>query len=345
MTEYRKPAPTRRVVAPFAISIPKVSRRAPATAATVSRRKRREASGTVPPDENYAGGGGTHLKHVEFLANKLALTLDNKTDPKVVCGPCHGEGAGSTNHLNTTHGASTWGNASRAYVNLAVRTYSSWGATPKYGGSNLPTAGTGDAMDLTDSRCANVDCHGTNETDDAAVKVSWSLPTDDADVEGPSGGNAIDAPERTKVCAACHDKTPADIRVYNAAGTLVWGSTLSGAAGYTSDAVSAAANYFGTLSGYSRGGHGDIAGIQAEDPPVNSDGNHDSSAPMDCTACHVSTAAHIPTVSPDWHRLGWTGTPTGQNLQRRVHERSCHSVSDYKRISPRQLYRQRHGYA
>jgi hypothetical protein len=283
--------------------------------------------GTVPPDENYTGGGGTHLKHVQFLANKLSLTLNNKTDPKVVCGPCHGEGAGSTNHLNTTKGAGAWGDSTRQSVNIAVRTYSSWGTGPTYRGVALPTTGNNAAMDMTNSRCANLDCHGVNETNDAAVNVSWKLP---ADVEGPSGGNAVDAPERTKVCGACHDKTPANIRVYNAAGTLVWGSTLTGAAGYTSDAVNAAANYFGTLSGYSRGGHGDIAKIQTEDPFVNSDGNHDSSSPIDCTACHVSTAAHIPTVSPDWHRLGWTGTPTGQNLQDVCTNASCHSVNDYK---------------
>jgi hypothetical protein len=135
-------------------------------------------------------------------------------------------------------------------------------------------------MDAANSRCVALDCHGQPA---AGENLNWFSPITD-------GAGASDGLAKSQACKGCHDQTPSQWRVYDAGGTLA----------YTGNASNAAANYYRTLSGYSRGGHGD-AGIQNEDPFVNSAPG--STTPIDCTACHADGADHFPSASGNRNRL------------------------------------------
>ena len=241
--------------------------------------------------ENYAGGGGPHFRHVSALKAKLA----NSVDPIEICGPCHGDGAGTTNHNGSNNGPGAWPITARASLNIRVRaTGNSWDgmtADPRsatYGGGAVNVAGTsppGNAVDATDSRCGGVDCHGNPDPGDADEILSWNLDVAD------DPGDAEDGLNKSRTCEGCHDETPSEWRVYDLGG---------GSAVYTGSAPNAAVNYYGPWSGYSRGGHGD-AEIQNEDPGVDSDPSH--ATPIDCTACHSDAAAHFPEAAANLHRL------------------------------------------
>jgi hypothetical protein len=248
---------------------------------------------------------------VEFLKSKLAAT----DEAQEICGPCHGSGAGSVDHNPDGRGTGQWGTAGRARVNIRVKsaTQNSWDGMPgdpaaaTYGGNPVTTTGTtppAAAMTVANSRCVAVDCHG-NPT--AAENLSWM--TDVTDGSGPSDGLG-----KSQVCAGCHDRTAAHLRVYVKTG----GATPS----YTGAARDAAANYYGTVSGYSRGGHGD-PGIQNEDPFINS---ASGTTPVDCTACHADGAAHFPAVAGNLHRLR---TITIENTSGTGLCNECHARTTY----------------
>ena len=278
----------------------------------------------APPLQNYAGGGGPHLEHVNFIASKTGITVPVSQDdsPEVLCAPCHGTGAGSTNHMAASAGGA-WADGIRQQVDIAVRTdYSSWSTTqtPTYGGGSrtLPVkaASSATAMTNDNSRCGNIDCHGTldTRTEDSAVKVSWYLANDTTTDDSPS--DPEDGLERSKVCQACHDENPADLRVYNEAGSVVHDNTS-----YISKGVNAAAVYFGTPSGYGRGGHGDpgISSVPTghEYEVVQSSSN---TAPIDCTACHAATSTetqgdHFPADSVNNPNRLKTGYRSGSDIQ------------------------------
>jgi len=244
---------------------------------------------TTPPQENYTGGGGAHAKHVDFLIAKLAISAEEVQGRSLeLCGPCHGQDP-LGDHAVSGEAADVWDITSRAEVNLVARTASSWGAAGTYGGNSVVAPGTkppGNAVDTTDSRCANLDCHG--DADPAEV-LHWNVDMTD-------GTGVSDALIPSQVCEGCHDQTPAQVRVYPAGDNPP--------PTYTGNAPDAAANYYGTVSGYSRGGHGD-AKIQNEDPGIDSG---TGTTPIDCTACHSATAAHFPAVSGDLNRLGANAT-------------------------------------
>ena len=230
--------------------------------------------------ENYVSGGGHHWVHVEALKNRFPAS----TDARELCGPCHGDGAGSADHNGSNNGPGDWLISARGYVNIRAKAsgQSSWGADGTYNADPVTAAGTtppGSAMTEANSRCAGLDCHGRPTV---AENLNWYTPiTDGAD---PSDGLA-----KSQACKGCHDRTPSQWRAYDAGGSLV----------YTGNAPDAAANYYGTVSGYSRGGHGD-AGIQNEDPFVNS---ASGTTPVDCTACHLASADHFPASAGNLHRL------------------------------------------
>jgi predicted CxxxxCH...CXXCH cytochrome family protein len=267
-------------------------------------------------DENYAGGGGMHVLHVEFLATALGIELpvvatDNNNE---LCGPCHGENAGkSATHQGSTFLQGSWDASARQEINIDNRTDHSWGVTGAAYGTDInadtfPTMANaaGDVMDDTNSTCYNVDCHGTTASDydddpvGTDVQLSWAL--DISDIEGYDDED--DALERAKVCEACHDETPADIRVYDSAGALQYDTT-----DYVSQSMNAAANYYAPIGGYGRGGHGDPRISDGEDPFFDSAPSRVT--PIDCTACHDSTTDHLPADSSDIHRLGITNVNGG----------------------------------
>ncbi|RMG84771.1 MAG: hypothetical protein D6708_16610 [Candidatus Dadabacteria bacterium] len=238
--------------------------------------------------ENYTGGGGAHIEHVK---NLLLKKFPGSDDPKELCGPCHGDGAGSLNHAESGEVGGTWSISSRAFVNIRARSNSSWDGmtgdpTPGgYGGVLLPTTPPGNAVDAADSTCTGVDCHGNP---DASEGLYWNQAAagDDPGVENDGQG-------RSQVCAGCHDGQPvkAQIRLWDRNDASVYVSAL---------APDAAANYFGTRSGYARGGHGD-ANIQTESGFVDSAPG--VTTPIDCTACHDAALDHFPAASATLHRL------------------------------------------
>ncbi len=237
--------------------------------------------------ENYTGGGGAHIEHVRFLLGKFPAS-DNA---KELCGPCHGDDAGSgNNHAQSGELGGTWSILSRAFVDLKPRTLSSWDgmtgdpATGAYGGNPLPTTPPGDAVDPADSTCTGVDCHGNPSS---AEGLHWNLASA-GDGTGDSDGLG-----RSQACAGCHDglDSQAQIRLYDRNDTAVYTSKL---------APDAARVYYATPSGYSRGGHGDAA-IQTEDPFIDSAPG--VTTPIDCTACHDNTLPHFPANAATLHRL------------------------------------------
>ncbi|PLX45988.1 MAG: hypothetical protein C0609_01620, partial [Deltaproteobacteria bacterium] len=84
----------------------------------------------------------------------------------------------------------------------------------------------------------------------------------------------------------------------------------SAASGIVVDAnaeINAAANYYGTLSGYARGGHGDsrISDPAYEPALATIDPSTGNDAPIDCTACHDAASQHY---GAD-HDVTLTGNP------------------------------------
>ncbi len=237
--------------------------------------------------ENYTGGGGAHIEHVRFLQSKFP----GSDDAKELCGPCHGDDAGAgADHAQSAELSGAWSIGSRAFVDLKARAQSSWDgmagdpAAGAYGGNPLPTTPPGDAVDPTDSTCTGVDCHGNPAS---AEGLHWNLAS-----AGDGAGDS-DGEGRSRACAGCHDglETQAEVRIYDRNDTAV----------YTSKpAPDAAAMYYGTRSGYSRGGHGDAA-IQSEDPFIDSAPG--ATTPIDCTACHDNTLPHFPADAATLHRL------------------------------------------
>jgi hypothetical protein len=248
--------------------------------------------------ENYAGGGGQHKTHVEFLKSKVPV--GDAASPKALCGPCHGDNSGDSvtgNHNGSNKGANAWlETQARNYVNIRSRAsgQDSWGASATYNGILLTTgnaAPPADAMDAngTDNRCANVDCHGSPKASDTVEVLHWNV---DLTADAPGGAN--NGKEKSRTCEGCHDETPAQVRVYAADGSNP----------YTGNAPTAAANYYATRSGYGRGGHGDAA-IQTEIPAPGASGRPDATGttPVECTACHSDAAPHFPEDPANLHRL------------------------------------------
>ncbi|TAL18114.1 hypothetical protein EPN96_03090 [bacterium] len=295
--------------------------------------------GTCTPstatEQNYTGGGGPHLDHVRLLAAKTGAEFPavNNFDAVMLCDPCHGDGSGSNNHNDSNKGIGCWDLAtSRGFVNIRGRSLAdSWGVGASYGGSALPTTPSATSMDTADSACKTVNCHGTDASDNTGNVVNWNLGDYSTEVSGHSPPSAAsDGQNLSKVCKGCHDRTPANIKIWDDAATpaLKYGPAGSGAtATYNDDKIVVADNYFATLSGYSRGGHGDPK-IQLEDPLVNSDTSHVT--PIDCTSCHNSnsvTTPHFPAAAANFQRLLNTLLEDSNHTSGLCSE--CHSNTSY----------------
>jgi hypothetical protein len=286
-------------------------------------------------EQNYSGGGGAHLDHVRLLAAKTGAEFPavNNFEAVMLCDPCHGDGSGSANHNESNNGIGCWSDISaRGFVNIRGRSLAdSWGVGASYGGSVLPTTASGNSMDISDSACKSVNCHGTDASDNSGNVVNWNIGDYSSDTTGHSPpSTASDGQDISKVCKGCHDRTPSNIRIWDDSATPVlrYGPAGSGAAStYNDDKIVVADNYFGTLSGYSRGGHGDPK-IQLEDPQVDSDTSHDT--PIDCTACHNSnsvTTPHFPAVAANFQRLLNTTLEDSSHTSGLCNE--CHSNTYY----------------
>ncbi|PLX41733.1 MAG: hypothetical protein C0608_05095 [Deltaproteobacteria bacterium] len=302
------------------------------------------AGGAVPPEENYSGGGGPHEVHVKFLAALTGAQYPavNQFATEELCGPCHNDFAGKVNHNQSINGIDPWPNTARSSVQIAKRSASmdSWGtASPLYNTSavtdSLLTTATppGVAMDETNSRCISFDCHGTDDVDDSTGVVNWYVTTAESDTKGYSGpGDEDDGQLRSMVCKGCHavgadpsTAKPTVIRVWNSS-VQVYGitsDTPTPTYTYEEDTLEVADNYFGTLSGMGRGGHGD-AEIQNEDPFTDSSS---LATPLDCTVCHDPDAEHFPP---------FTGSNTYRLLNTNIEDGShnglcndCHDSSFY----------------
>lgn len=299
----------------------------------------------APPEENYPGGGGPHVEHVNFLAAKTGqpITFENV---KSLCAPCHGEFA--PYHWNIP-GTAVWPSSIRADVAIGRRASSSWGGAAKYNDQLLPDPAVtplvaddsaigafppvGGNMSVDNSRCVTVDCHN----DSTATKLAWYVTTAEPDPSGSvSGSLAQDAPLRTKICYDCHRAPGPDIRIYDKDGVQKYGK--KGTSGVTTFydpvKINAAANYYGTVSTYGRGGHGDVK-IQSESPFINSDPGHTiaTGAPIDCTACHDWQAAHFPVAAANMYRLRNTTVENSLHTSFGLCN-ECHSGSTYPGQSP-----------
>jgi hypothetical protein len=255
------------------------------------------------------GSDTMHKKHFNAIGGALGYVLPGETledadsfSPITICGNCHGDGAGSgATHNQSNNQSQPWPAGYEVYINIDDRTVSPWGDEPTYEGRPLPTYPQGG-----DTRCGDVSCHVNEDTaqdavlppynrDGGQLPLFWNLHTDEVETTGTGSPN--DSPLLSKVCQSCHDSYPADIRLFDAAGAvLMYGKRGSGAfLEYLSSSVDSAANYYGPVSGYGRGGHGDD---RLSDPLGYDIPSAAATAPIDCSACHAGTGPTDPPHVP-----------------------------------------------
>jgi len=302
----------------------------------------------LPRRENYPGGGGAHRVHVSFLRNQIVQAGGEPTIEDL-CGPCHGSNPGEAPWHNGSgvddDGAWAWPLSRQAEVDI-VDGRGNFGASAQYNGEPVLT-GVG-AKGGEPQQCDSFNCHGAAAPYNAtpfgdeiysngfsrfepeypnSMRLLWDFACEDY-ANDQSDESVYDEWSRDIACAGCHGHNPdlPDLRT-----RIVVENTLPDAAGpfYDSDSPNplphgVAANYFGTVSGYARGGHGD-AGIQNEDTFVDSAVG--ISTPLRCTACHDSEADHFPVSEDNIHRL------RNQVIEDETHEaglcNECHLGDSY----------------
>lgn len=274
--------------------------------------------------ENYPGGGGAHKAHVDFLLNQIKRAGGAPT-VEDLCGPCHGSKPGEASWHNGSgaddDGSWKWPLSRQAQVDI-VDGRDNFGPSARYNGEPVLT-GAG-AKGGEPQQCDSFNCHGAAAPYNASpfgdevysngfsrfepeYPNSMRLLWDFACVEyanDQSDASVYDEWSRDIACAGCHGHNP---DAPNLRTKIVLENNLPDASGpfYDSDSPDplphgVAANYFGTLSGYARGGHGD-AGIQNEVPFFDS--ALGVSTPLGCTVCHDDEADHFPVSDDNIHRL------------------------------------------
>ena len=295
------------------------------------------ASPTLALQENYAGGGGAHWVHVQFLRGKLGIS-DNQYEGRL-CTPCHGPSPGrsiSAWHLESGFPAAwTWPAGNQLNVDL-IDGANNFGSLAQYdgGGALRDVLTTESAKGGEPQRCQNFNCHGPGATvknfdvtanDPYAVTLAdpGALLWDQVCYDGATTTANQALAGRDNACAGCHASTAPDV---STSGVLGEPDTQIDVGSYSSSlgAQGATAHYFGTVSGYGRGGHGDQE-IQNEDPAIDSDPNNVT--PLSCTACHDDALGHFPALSGNLHRLA------NANLEENTHTsglcNTCHTGATY----------------
>ncbi|MDF1527284.1 MAG: hypothetical protein P1S59_13665, partial [bacterium] len=233
----------------------------------------------------HADAGSLPLAH-----NKHAET-QSPGGVQISCDVCHGVGAETGSHPGHAAGITTV--TATNITLLGQSSYvGSYGARPSWfsstwGGPSFFGATSVSFTDTSDFTCDNVRCHG-------GESVVWNQTAD-------AGASTY-----SDVCFNCHNITPATFQLPG--GTLY-------------QAVNAAANYVGPISGFSRGGHGDsninnVAWFEDVAPA--------SSVPLGCVACHDETTDHFPVDSADRYRVGTAAAAGGQTKVTTLCV-SCHS--------------------
>ncbi len=306
------------------------------------------ASPSLARSENYPGGGGAHWVHVQFLRDKLGLGAEPDKYDERLCTPCHGlnPGLALTWHLESgTPPGWTWPTASGLWqedVDIIDATGNFGGLAQYDGGGTLrDVLTTVSAKGGEPQACVNLNCHGPGATtksldvtagDPYAVALAdpgalwWDQTCFDDGTPPPTA--AQQAAGRDNACAGCHASRGAGA---SQPATRIQVGT------YDSDLPDAlpqgaTAHYFGTVSGYSRGGHGDPE-IQNEDPGVDSATSPPAPAgqevtPLPCTACHDDDPANHFPAAGDIHRLGGATIESAAHATTEVCN-SCHPPADY----------------
>jgi len=219
---------------------------------------------------DYPPTRGAHAKHgMTQAAGGIEITCDN----------CHGAGAEFGQHVGHPLSArpilpdnvTLIGKSN--YETEYSTTRPSW-FTSTWG--SLVTNVT--YTTLNDFTCVNVQCHGLTDGE----SVRW---------DETAGSTAFN-----RVCLTCHDMTVSSFQ-------LPGGSTT------VYQATNAAANYESTISGFSRGGHGDT-GIN--NPTWFRDTAPGSSVPLGCVACHDESQDHFPVRTDNPYRV--SAAALGNNL-------------------------------
>lgn len=237
-------------------------------------------------------------------------------------------------------------------------------SNPDPGSASCPQK-TGGAKGGTPQQCASFNCHGAAAPYNATPVIA--SPYDAATLNYYVGGSVptsypyrmrltwglrpgtSDPWARDVLCAGCHGAAPA----MAVPGTPVGGHpadpatliTVRNAANngdvYTSAMRSqgAAANYFGTVSGYARGGHGDrniqpksVSVPQGEDPGVDSATTPPAPSgqavtPLHCSACHDDTAAHFPPAGTGTALTRYRLSSSPSTMEALCNK--CHAVAQY----------------
>ena len=191
----------------------------------------------------------------------------------MTCEVCHGVGADTGQHPGHSFAAIPI-DADKITLLGSSGYESSWGARPSWFGSTWGGPGiSGDTevtyTTLNDFGCVNVRCHGLENNE----SVAWN--------------DQAASPTYNDVCFNCHNMTVSSFQLPDTSGTLY-------------QASNAAANYVGPISGFSRGGHGDV-GIN--DPAWFKDTAPGSSVPLACVECHDESQGHFPVEAGNPYRV------------------------------------------
>ncbi len=247
-----------------------------------------------------------------------------------VCGPCHGDDPGRRD-LAPWHNESSISTPGQVIVaNVDIRTRREkindqetplgyhWGVGAYYQNDDT-TQGMSDYgdsisrhgghVDPTEPQnCALLDCHGkpdpTKPADPRAHTpevLNWQDTDEDGTPYPVDGSGKYQVSKKTVMCKWCHDSTPAQVVVRDLDGNQIYNSSDSDNSSSTPDdplLPGVVEAYFKPPSGYSRGGHGD-AHINTTDDPSFVDSAPASSAPLECTACHIDQTADFADTTPN----------------------------------------------
>jgi hypothetical protein len=222
---------------------------------------------------DYPPTSGAHNKHFALPPN----------GPGLDCQACHGPNPGAAGwHANSPGAYSSTDDFS--FITLMPElTPTDRGSEEAYYNTTWTRVGY-PAPTVTKAAglkfvCNNVACHGM-----LPVKWTWSAWS--------NANPASSAGYQT--CGGCHGMGS------DSAARTVYTSSFRSRSGSRFVATATAANYAKPLSGFSRGGHGDL-GINAQIPFI--DTAIPASLPVACGSCHSGATAHLPPAAGNPYRM------------------------------------------